>query len=51
MTAKSKSMDVFMSMLIQEGLKFQKAGWYEPIQKFLDDPSITAPEFDVNDIL
>lgn len=51
MTAKSKSMDVFMSMLIQEGLKFQKAGWYEPIQKFLDDSSITAPEFDVNDIL
>ncbi len=47
----SGSIDVFMTMPAQEGLKFLRAGWYQPVDEYLKDATITAPEYDWNDFL
>ena len=47
----SGSIDVFMTMPAQEGLKYLRAGWYQPIDEYLKDASVTAPEYNWNDFL
>jgi multiple sugar transport system substrate-binding protein len=47
----SGSIDVFMTMPAQEGLKYLRAGWYQPIDEYLKDASATAPEYNWNDFL
>ena len=39
LTSGSSGMDVFMTMPGQEGLKYMRAGWYQPVDEFLKDPS------------
>ena len=47
----SGSIDVFMTMPAQEGLKYLRAGWYQPVDEYLKDASITAPDYNWNDFL
>lgn len=47
----ASSIDVFMTMPAQEGLKYMRAGWYQPVDAFLKDPSLTAPDYNWNDFL
>ncbi len=51
LTSGASSIDVFMTMPAQEGLKYMRAGWYQPVDEFLKDPSLTAPEYNWNDFL
>lgn len=45
------SVDVMMSAPAQEGLRYRQAGWYEPIGRYVDDPALTAPDYDFADFL
>ncbi len=47
----SGSIDVFMTMPSQEGLKYLRAGWYQPIDEYLKDATITSPDYNWNDFL
>lgn len=47
----ASSLDVFMTQTGQEGLKYAKAGWYEPLDKFVNDPKMTAPDYDSKDFI
>jgi len=49
MTANSGGIDAFFTSLHVEKKRFWKAGWYHPLNKFLQDASLTSPEFDWND--
>lgn len=43
------SVDGFMSLTSWDGLRFMKAGWYEPLQKYVSNPSLTNPQFNFDD--
>ena len=47
----ASSIDVFMSMPAQEGLKYTRAGWLQPIDEFLKNPALTASDYNWNDFL
>jgi multiple sugar transport system substrate-binding protein len=49
MVSGSGSVDGFMSLTSWDGLRFLKAGWYEPIQKYLSNPAVTSPQFAFDD--
>ncbi len=51
LTTGAGTVDVFMSMPPQEGLKFHSAGWYEPLQGYIDNPNLTSPDYDAADFL
>jgi multiple sugar transport system substrate-binding protein len=51
LTSGAGSIDVFMTMPAQEGLKYMRAGWYQPVDEFLKDPSLTSPDYNWNDFL
>jgi len=51
LTSGASSIDVFMSMPAQEGLKYIRAGWLQPVDEFLKDTSLTAPDYNWNDFL
>jgi multiple sugar transport system substrate-binding protein len=51
LTSGASSIDVFMSMPAQEGLKYMRAGWLQPVDEFLKDASLTSPEYNWNDFL
>jgi len=47
--AGSSAIDVWHTYAPQEGLKYFRAGWYEPLQSWLDNKTLTAPDLDPND--
>jgi multiple sugar transport system substrate-binding protein len=47
--ARSKDVDVFMTLTMREGQLFDRAGWYENLSVLARDPSKTAPDFDLPD--
>jgi multiple sugar transport system substrate-binding protein len=47
--ARSNEVDVYMSLVSQQGMLFEKAGWYEPIMPFVSNPNLTSPDYDFND--
>ena len=49
MAANSGGIDAFFTSLHVEKKRFWKAGWYHPLNKFLQDASLTSPDFDWND--
>ena len=49
MTAGSGGLDAFLSSLHVEKRRFWKSGWYEPLNKYLEDKTLTAPDYDWND--
>ncbi len=51
LTTGAGTVDVFMSMPPQEGLKFHSAGWYEPLQDYIANPALTSPDYDAADFL
>lgn len=50
MAAQESTFDVWDTPLILEKRKFGKAGWYEPLNAYLKDPSLVDPDYDINDI-
>jgi multiple sugar transport system substrate-binding protein len=48
-TANRGDIDVFGSQRHNEGVKFQKAKWYEPLKPMIDNKALTAPDFDFPD--
>lgn len=51
LTSGASSIDVFMTMPAQDGLKYVRAGWLQPVDEFLKDPALTAPDFAWTDFL
>ncbi|MGH7322931.1 MAG: ABC transporter substrate-binding protein [Candidatus Rokuibacteriota bacterium] len=49
MTASSGGVDAFFTSLHVEKKRFWKAGWYQALNKFLEDTSLTSPDYDWND--
>ncbi len=49
-TAGSGGIDVWYSSLHVEKRRFWKSGWYLDLRKFLNDPTMTAPDYDWNDM-
>jgi len=49
-TAGSSGIDVWYTSLPVEKRRFWKSGWYTDLNKFLKDPTMTAPDYDWNDI-
>ncbi len=43
-------LDAFYTFAAQEGLKFWRSGWYEPLDAYLKNPKLTDPAFDLGDI-
>ncbi len=48
--AGSAEIDVWHSYLNQEGAKYLRAGWYEFPDPYLVDPSLTSPDYDLDDL-
>jgi multiple sugar transport system substrate-binding protein len=48
-TAGTSDVDVFLSMVAQEGIKYESAGWYQDIEALVNDAKITNPDFDYQD--
>jgi multiple sugar transport system substrate-binding protein len=51
LTSGSSSIDVFMSMPAQEGLKYMRAGWLQPLDEMLKSPTLTSPDYNWTDFL
>jgi multiple sugar transport system substrate-binding protein len=49
-TAGSSGIDVWYTSLPVEKRRFWKSGWYTDLGKFLRDPTMTAPDYDWNDV-
>jgi multiple sugar transport system substrate-binding protein len=49
--AGSTDLDVFLSYYAQEGKQFFTSGWYTDLQRLIDDPTQTNPEFQWSDFL
>jgi len=47
--AGTSDVDVFVSMVAQEGIKYDSAGWYADLEEMLANPKITDPAFDFGD--
>lgn len=45
----SSTIDVYNCQISQEGEQYASAGWALPLQRFLDDSSLTAPDYDFAD--
>ena len=41
---------LFWTFAANEGLKFWRSGWYEPLDAYLKDPRLTDPAYDLADI-
>ncbi|MBT4269654.1 MAG: extracellular solute-binding protein, partial [Deltaproteobacteria bacterium] len=46
--AGNKDLDVFQGMM-KTAFQYNAAGWLEPLDKYLADPSLTSPDFDFAD--
>ncbi|MGH7278759.1 MAG: ABC transporter substrate-binding protein, partial [Candidatus Rokuibacteriota bacterium] len=49
LVAGSGTVDGFMSLTSWDGQRFMKAGWYEPLEKYLSNASMTNPQFAYDD--
>ena len=49
LNAKSSGIDVYASSMHVEKRLFAKAGWYEPLNKYLENPNLTPPDYDRKD--
>ncbi len=44
-----ESIDGYMSLPSWDGEAFTQSGWYEPIQKYIDNKDVTNPDYDFKD--
>lgn len=49
MTAGSDDIDVFMSSVQNDGARFAQAGWYEDLTPYVENASLTSPEYKFDD--
>ena len=49
MTAGSGGVDAWHASMHVEKRRFWRSGWFQPLNKFLEDKSLTAPDYDWND--
>ncbi len=49
-TAGSGGIDVWYTSMHVEKRRFWRSGWYYDVSKFLKDPTMTAPDYDWNDM-
>jgi multiple sugar transport system substrate-binding protein len=49
MNAKSSAIDVYVTSMQVEKLLFSAAGWYEPLNRYLENPGLTPPDYDWKD--
>ncbi len=49
LSSKSSAIDVFGTSLHVEKLLFAKAGWYEPLNKYIENPNLTPPDYNWKD--
>lgn len=49
LNAKSPGIDVYASSMHVEKRLFAKAGWYEPLNKYLENPKLTPPDYNWKD--
>ena len=50
MTAGSGGLDAWHASMHVEKRRFWKSGWFQPLNAFLQDKSLTAPDYDWNDL-
>ncbi len=50
LAAGTGGVDAFYTSTAQEGLKFYRSGWYEPLEPYLKNTRLTSPTFDLADI-
>jgi len=48
--AKNKDLDVFAGMM-KTAYQYEKAGWLEPLDKYVKNPELTSPDFDFADFV
>jgi multiple sugar transport system substrate-binding protein len=51
MAAKVTNIDVTMIIMAQEGRRYRKEGWGIPLEGFISDPTLTHPDYDIEDFL
>lgn len=49
LTAGSDDIDVFMSSIQQDGARFASSGWYEDLTPYIENESLTSPDYDFAD--
>ena len=49
MNGKSPAVDAFATSLHVEKLLFSQAGWFEPLNKYLENPNLTSPDYNWKD--
>jgi len=49
MVGESDAIDVFMSSDQNDAALFHQNGWYEPLNRFIEDESLTSPDYDFAD--
>jgi multiple sugar transport system substrate-binding protein len=49
MAGKSKNLDMYMTLPMVTGREYWLSGFIEPLDRFIKDPTLTAPEFDYED--
>lgn len=50
LAAGTGGVDAIQTATAQEGLKFWRSGWYEPLDEYLKNPRLTDPSLDLADI-
>lgn len=50
LTGRSDAVDVFLTQPVQDGAQYTAAGWYTDLAGFLEDPALTAPDYDGGDL-
>jgi multiple sugar transport system substrate-binding protein len=50
MTGGGGGLDVWHASMHVEKRRFWKNGWFQPLNRFLEDKSLTAPDYDWNDL-
>ena len=51
MAGGSTTVDAFTTGTSYEGRKFVVSGWYEPLEKYINDPVLTDPNWDTEDFI
>jgi multiple sugar transport system substrate-binding protein len=49
MAGKSSNLDIYMTLPMVTGREYWQSGFIEPLDRFLNDPNLTSPEFDYED--
>jgi multiple sugar transport system substrate-binding protein len=50
LTGRSEDLDVFMTAGQNEGALFSRNGWYEDLRPYVDNPSLTSPDYNFEDL-